>query len=115
MVTAFFGRYIHSIPEEVMRDVDTLLIYVEAQNKQDEDPKIADVAARLEKYISTFRKQVADDSEKDTLVESLTDAQEEKLKEAHAKDYHGLDDEMPDAYDSWLTDLDLDEMKKILV
>jgi hypothetical protein len=29
---------------------------------------------------------------------------EDFLKEKHAEDYHGLDDDMPDAFDSWLTD-----------
>ena len=31
---------------------------------------------------------------------------EDYLQAQHAKDYHGLDDEMPDAFDGWLTNLD---------
>ena len=33
----------------------------------------------------------------------------ELLKERHAKNYHGTDDDMPDAFDSWLVELDADE------
>ena len=115
MTTAFFDRHIHSIPDGIMKDIDLLLVYVEAQNKQDEDPRVADTAARLEKYLATFRKSNADEEEKDSIVSSLTSVQEDKLKEAHAKDYHGTDDDMPDAYERWLADLDLNELKKILV
>lgn len=32
------------------------------------------------------------------------------LQDIHAKDYHGLDDDMPDAFDAWLTDLQVDIM-----
>lgn len=32
---------------------------------------------------------------------------EDYLKENHAKHYRGLDDDMPDAYEKWVTDLDL--------
>jgi hypothetical protein len=35
---------------------------------------------------------------------------EEFLKEQHAKDYHGTDDDMPDAYEAWLEQLGLDEI-----
>jgi hypothetical protein len=39
---------------------------------------------------------------------------EDYLKELHAKDYHGVDDDMPDAYDAWLTELQADDWIKIL-
>ncbi len=29
------------------------------------------------------------------------------LQEWHAKDYHGTDDDMPDAFESWISDLDV--------
>lgn len=35
---------------------------------------------------------------------------EDFLKEKHADDYHGTDDDMGDNYESWLTDLQLDEV-----
>lgn len=33
---------------------------------------------------------------------------EEFLTDKHAEDYHGLDDEMPDAFEAWLVELDID-------
>lgn len=44
----------------------------------------------------------------------ITDAEEELFKEAHAKDYIGTDDDMPDEYESWSAELSLDEIEKIL-
>ncbi len=32
------------------------------------------------------------------------------LQEIHAEDYHGTDDDMPDSFDNWLTELDQDEL-----
>ena len=37
---------------------------------------------------------------------------EQYLQEIHAKDYHGLDDDMPDAYNAWVSELDAEEMKE---
>lgn len=34
---------------------------------------------------------------------------EEYLKLVHAEDYHGTDDDMPDAFDDWLGELDGEE------
>lgn len=34
---------------------------------------------------------------------------EDFLKEKHAEEYMGLDDNMPDAFDGWLGDLDAEE------
>lgn len=34
---------------------------------------------------------------------------EDFLKEIHAQDYMGTDDDMPDAFDHWLTTLDADD------
>ena len=34
---------------------------------------------------------------------------EEYLQEKHAQQYQGLDDEMPDDYNEWLLDLDIDD------
>lgn len=35
---------------------------------------------------------------------------EDYLKEIHAKEYMGTDDDMPDAFDDWLGDLSVDDM-----
>lgn len=32
------------------------------------------------------------------------------LKDAHAKSYHGTDDDMPDAFDAWLVELPVDTL-----
>jgi len=37
---------------------------------------------------------------------------EQFLMEQFSKDYHGLDDEMPDAFEDWLSNLDVDEWIK---
>lgn len=35
---------------------------------------------------------------------------EDFLKEKHAEDYHGTDDDMSDAFDAWLTDMQVDDL-----
>ena len=35
---------------------------------------------------------------------------EEFLKDVHAKNYTGTDDDMPDAFDNWITNLDPEEI-----
>lgn len=35
---------------------------------------------------------------------------EDYLEEIHAKQYHGLDDDMPDDYENWLSNLDIEEL-----
>lgn len=35
---------------------------------------------------------------------------EEFLKEKHMEDYHGTDDDAPDAFDHWITQLDTQEV-----
>ena len=37
---------------------------------------------------------------------------EQYLQEIHADNYHGLDDEMPDAFNTWVSELDAEEMKE---
>lgn len=65
------------------------------------------------KAVRYSRQQLLDE-EREHIIDNLTNVQEDKLKEEHAKDYHGTDDDMPDAYDSWLMDLDLEDLKKII-
>ena len=33
---------------------------------------------------------------------------EDFLKDTHTEDYHGTDDDMPDAFDNWLAELDVE-------
>lgn len=35
---------------------------------------------------------------------------EDYLQDIHAQDYHGMDDDMPDAFDGWLVDLQVDDV-----
>jgi len=35
---------------------------------------------------------------------------EKYLEEVFAEDYHGTDDDMPDAFDNWLAELEQDEL-----
>lgn len=58
--------------------------------------------------------KAAAEYEKEKMIDMLTADQEEKLKEAHAKDYIGTDDDMPDAYEDWMVDLSLDELRAII-
>lgn len=34
----------------------------------------------------------------------------EYLQNIHAEDYHGVDDDMPDAFDNWLSELEVDDI-----
>lgn len=76
--------------------------------------------AAEEEFYAVLRKnaksliQEVEDLERSEIIDNLTDDQETKLKDEHAKDYHGTDDDMPDAYEGWLENLSLDEMKQIL-
>ena len=75
-----------------------------------------DTSAAEEAFYKAVRysRQWLLDEERGYIFDNLTDAQEEKLKESHAKDYHGTDDDMPDNYEYWLENLDLGEIKEIL-
>ena len=37
---------------------------------------------------------------------------EKFLQEVHARDYHGTDDDMPDAFDAWVSELEVDGVIK---
>lgn len=67
----------------------------------------------IRKWESDCLKKEAEEEEKEFIIDHLTDAQETVLKDAHAKEYHGTDDDMPDAYEDWLMDLDLDSLKTL--
>jgi len=38
---------------------------------------------------------------------------EHYLQEKHAEEYMGTDDDMPEAFDAWMLDLDVDEWIKL--
>jgi len=85
-----------------------------------EDGKLSTISAEDEFY-SILRKvekamiKDAEDEERSSIIDTLTKEQEEKLKEAHMKQYIGTDDDAPDDYEDWLTnDLSLDDLKLIL-
>lgn len=84
------------------------------------DGKI-DTQAVEDEFYAVLRKnekkilESAEEYEREYIIDHLTSGEEEKLKEAHAKDYHGTDDDMPDAYEDWLMGLSLKELKEILV
>ena len=50
----------------------------------------------------------------ENLIDNLSDEDEEKLKDAHADQYEGLDDDMPDDYENWLMGLNRFEIESIL-
>lgn len=70
--------------------------------------------ATMEQVIEPKLAKKDEEAKKSDLVDSLTTEQEEKLKEAHAKDYHGTDDDMPDAFESWLEDLTYEQLKELI-
>lgn len=83
------------------------------------DGKLDDSAA-TDQFSSILRKHapllitLAEEEERAELIDNLTPAQEDKLNEAHAQDYHGTDDDMPDAFEGWLEGVSLAELKSIL-
>ena len=84
-----------------------------------EDGRINTEAAE-EQFWAVLRKSSgailkdAEEAEHEKIIDALTPAQEEKLKEEHAKGYTGLDDDMTDAYEDYLLDLSIAELKKII-
>jgi len=47
-----------------------------------------------------------------TLLTSKMKTFEDYLKEIHAQDYHGTDDDMPDAFEEWASELDDEQVEK---
>jgi hypothetical protein len=73
-----------------------------------------DIEQELAKMLRSkwLLKQMEED-ELEYIVNNLTDEDEEKLKEEHARNYMGTDDDMPDAYESWCSDLTVEDYKRI--
>jgi len=62
-----------------------------------------------------FNKQDLIGEEFSEIIDHLSPAQEEKLQSAHMEaEPMTLDDDLPDAYEAWQENLDLDTLKKIL-
>lgn len=85
-----------------------------------EDGKVSTQSVEDEFY-ATLRKnekkilEESESEEKSELIDSLTPAQEEKLKTAHMAQYRGTDDDSPDDYEDWLCNtVSLEEIKEIL-
>lgn len=51
---------------------------------------------------------------KEQIIDNLTDEQEDVLKNIHAEEYHGTDDDMPDDYERWLTNINLMDLEAYL-
>lgn len=54
---------------------------------------------------------INEEIKKEFIIDNLSKKDEEKLQEIHAEDYIGTDDDMPDAFEAWLMDLSLSELK----
>jgi hypothetical protein len=90
---------------------DTELVECAQHNSAYQDaPSVDELLTHLGK-VTGFD---ASDAERSEIIDNLTSEQEDKLNEAHAEHYHGTDDDMPDAFEGWLEDLSLDEIKSIL-
>lgn len=46
----------------------------------------------------------------ENIVDQLSDEQIDILRDVHAKNYNGTDDDMPDAFENWLSDLSDDQI-----
>lgn len=45
------------------------------------------------------------------LLETLISENEDLLQDIHAENYMGTDDDMPDAFENWITNLTLEEVQ----
>ncbi len=101
---------IHDIKPDIRADIMECVQNV----KHSGTPDGIKAAERLERFIKLYNETEIEQEAYSEIVDNLTPEQEEKIKEAHAQDYHGTDDDMPDAYESWLTWITSAELKKIL-
>lgn len=51
---------------------------------------------------------------KEEIIDNLTKEQEDILKDVHAQDYTGTDDDMVEDYEKWLMDLTLMDIESYL-
>lgn len=75
-----------------------------------------DTSAVEDYFYKVLRRESKDPIEEETtfIIDNLTNAEEGKLQEAHMAQYHGTDDDSPDDYENWLSELSLEEIKKII-
>ena len=48
------------------------------------------------------------------IIDNLTKEQEDTLRDIHAENYSGTDDDMPEAYEKWLMDLTVMDLESYL-
>lgn len=101
---------IHSIPADIRKDIMECVQNVKHSGTEDG----IKAANNVEIYITMYETLEAEENAKEAILDYLTDEQEEKLKKAHAEYYNGTDDNMSDAYESWLEDLTSQELRKYL-
>lgn len=83
------------------------------------DGKI-DTQAAEDEFYAVLRKnekkiiEEAEEHQREYIIDHLTSAEEDKLKEVHMAQYRGTDDDAPDDFDAWVVELPLDELKTIL-
>lgn len=109
-MSTFFNHNIHAIDND---RIDDMMELVQVAKTHGSAESIA-AADRVETYLTTYKQTEADDLEHEAIIDCLTSDQEEKLKEVHAKNYMGTDDNMPEAYERWLMGLSNAELKSIL-
>lgn len=102
-----------SIPDDVVADMEVVVRNMCAD--YDMDSVVMNATDRLETFLHDMREAEAEEDARQAIIDCLKREDEDKLKEAHAKEYHGTDDEMPDAYESWLENLTSTELKAILI
>lgn len=98
--------------------MEKIIIYVENERGEhvfaSTTHSVDSAIEELGRYERHFQAEAQEEEKKSNIVENLTSAQDDMLKEEHAKYYHGTDDEMPDAYEDWLMNLSSDEIEKII-
>lgn len=67
---------------------------------------------RSKRIMDDYRQQHREMTEEE--IDYQIDLLEDKLKEIHAKDYHGLDDDMPDDYQRWRSELTNEEVEELV-
>ena len=111
-MSTFFDKRIHAIPAEIRADIDTVLEFVRFDAMKDSKEMLAE--ARIGLYLAKYQKAESDDTEREEIIDHLTDKQEDLLKDAHMKNYHGDKDHYEDNYNMWESDLTFSELKEIL-
>lgn len=86
--------------------------YITVENGKVNSDSVEEIFYSLLRKSEQKLLEITDSEERDRIIEHLTPTDEDKLKEVHSKDYTGTDDDMPDDYENWLSNLSLDELKE---